>query len=244
MEKGGLVKDTRSSHLTPDPGKCWKLPKLTGSITSIPKEPRANFCWELGLGGLLFQTRWCGCPQERGGLSFWTFLGTSSSRSASQIWEVDASGAFPPSPACGGCVGGSRCGFRRLRVTAPQCVGVARGNLWQLEVLQWLPGLGSHCLLGLHCGCSLLPPTLGHSCWTHYLVLEGHLTSSREASSGTSPAGSVTSRPLQAGPLFPGPRATASALPGPGWNLLESWDSPPHLLTCTATLPVAECCVP
>lgn len=136
MEKGGLVKDTCSSRLTPDTRKYWKLPKRTDMITSIPKELRASFCWGLGLGGLLFQTRWCGLPQERGGLSFWTFLGTSSSRSASWIWEEDASGAFPPSPACGGCAWGSRCGSRRLRVTAPRRVGVARGNPWPLEVLQ------------------------------------------------------------------------------------------------------------
>lgn len=78
------------------------------------------------------------CFMDMGRSCFWCFSTFSS------LWRL---------------CGGSRCGFRRLWVTAPWWVGMARGKLWQLEVLQWLPGLGSHCLLGLHCGCSLLTPT-------------------------------------------------------------------------------------
>lgn len=58
MEKGGLVKDTCSSRLTPDTKKYWKLPKRTDMITSIPKELRAGG-WGLG-----------GCSSRPGGVAF------------------------------------------------------------------------------------------------------------------------------------------------------------------------------
>lgn len=79
---------------------------------------------------------------------------------------------------------------------------------------------------------------------TLYLALEGHPDMLWRGQLRCLP-GRASSLLTSAGcSLTLGARALASALPAPGWNLLESQGSPSCLLTRTAALPVAECCVP